>query len=407
MSRPTIRWPGIALRLAAAALLVALGLELGIRLLRPQNAGVRALLYVPRFAPDFEDARSTAELLERSALGFSPFCNFGGYVLNSRGFLTPEYAQEKPAGALRIVALGDSFTFKAGGVPFDRQWTSLLRAELQRRLARPVELIGLGIPGVGPRFERRLFQLEGAALAPDVVLLGLYVGNDLLDEEGTDAAGLRPPGDPLREWLLRHSMLYRIARNLYHVRQGISEAERERQRHLSAAARSAGPAPERGGYEVPGYADAYRDDLELMTESEHLQAIGNFVRLNLPQQRTGFQRTLASVRETLLGLARDVAASGARLVVILIPDELQVDPALLRAAAQRCGAGAEDCDVDQPQREFLEVLAVEGIEHLDLLEDFRRAAAGERLYKPRDTHWNLAGNRLAAARIAAYLAPGT
>jgi hypothetical protein len=38
---------------------------------------------------------------------------------------------------------------------------------------------------------------------------------------------------------------------------------------------------------------------------------------------------------------------------------------------------------------------------VDLLPAFRSAARTTRLYKPRDTHWNIAGNRLAAREIAA------
>ena len=42
----------------------------------------------------------------------------------------------------------------------------------------------------------------------------------------------------------------------------------------------------------------------------------------------------------------------------------------------------------------------EAIPFLDLLPAFVEAGQRTRLYKPRDTHWNLAGNRLAAEVIA-------
>jgi hypothetical protein len=58
-------------------------------------------------------------------------------------------------------------------------------------------------------------------------------------------------------------------------------------------------------------------------------------------------------------------------------------------------------DFDQPNRLLTDALRAAGVRVLDLLPAFRSGA--ERLYKPQDTHWNLAGNRLAAATIAASL----
>ncbi|MBY0278934.1 hypothetical protein K2Z84_26685, partial [Candidatus Binatia bacterium] len=40
---------------------------------------------------------------------------------------------------------------------------------------------------------------------------------------------------------------------------------------------------------------------------------------------------------------------------------------------------------------------------LDLLPASRRASAAGPLYRPRNTHWNGAGNRLAAAELARFL----
>ncbi len=55
-------------------------------------------------------------------------------------------------------------------------------------------------------------------------------------------------------------------------------------------------------------------------------------------------------------------------------------------------------------REHLEAQA---IPFVDLTDAFRRATAAETLYLERDTHWNAAGNRLAAAVLAQYLTEQT
>jgi len=48
-------------------------------------------------------------------------------------------------------------------------------------------------------------------------------------------------------------------------------------------------------------------------------------------------------------------------------------------------------------------LDVAGTPNLDLYPAFAAAAPTQRLYKPFDTRWNIAGNRLAAEQIADFL----
>jgi hypothetical protein len=89
-------------------------------------------------------------------------------------------------------------------------------------------------------------------------------------------------------------------------------------------------------------------------------------------------------------------------VVVLIPDEGQVDRALARRIARRSGFSL---DLDRPQRRLVPWLEDRRIPHLDLLPLFRRRheAGGPRLYRLQDTHWSVAGNRLAGETLADFL----
>ena len=97
---------------------------------------------------------------------------------------------------------------------------------------------------------------------------------------------------------------------------------------------------------------------------------------------------------------RDVA-----LVVIIIPDEFQVNPDLQDAILESLGILREEAMVDfsRPNRKLREELDALEIEYLDLLPAFANASRQARYYKPTDTHWNIAGNELAAELIAEYL----
>lgn len=110
------------------------------------------------------------------------------YAHNSLGFRDVEHAPAKPLDTLRIVALGDSFTY---GVGADFADTYLVRVEqrLNQRPAAPrrVEIIKLGMPRHFPLLERRTLEEVGLRFAPDIVMVAV-LPNDVIDTYIGDAA---------------------------------------------------------------------------------------------------------------------------------------------------------------------------------------------------------------------------
>jgi hypothetical protein len=90
---------------------------------------------------------------------------------------------------------------------------------------------------------------------------------------------------------------------------------------------------------------------------------------------------------------------------VLIPDEEQVNRTLQARVLQLAEARKkpDDFDFTLPNRLLAARLKDQNIEFVDLLDEFARAGSQAVLYKPRDTHWNIAGNRLAAETIAREL----
>jgi hypothetical protein len=95
--------------------------------------------------------------------------------------------------------------------------------------------------------------------------------------------------------------------------------------------------------------------------------------------------------------------NGIQLFIMLIPDELQVNTELQERVQEKLGADKDKLDFDRPNRRLAEELRVRNIRYLDLLEPFRLRSTDVRLYKPRDTHWNIAGNRFAADLLYDFL----
>jgi hypothetical protein len=280
------------------------------------------------------------------------------FHLNSRGFKDVEFTAERRPGQRRLVALGDSFAF--GVVPYEDNFLTRLEALLAAR-GRPAEVLNMGVPGAGVHDYRDLLAAEGFALEPDGVLLCFFLGNDFDPE---------PP--PPRSYVIA------FAQALWNL------STRPEGRLLRRPPEYDDAAPT---FTPEGYERILRRRLGVFDVASPV-----------------FEARLAA---TLAILGQIRAACAARDIVfrvVILPDELQIDSELAARLVPR--GRRQRYDFERPGRRLAEALAAKGVPVLDLLAPFRREGAARRLFKPRDSHWNVAGNALAAERIAEWLALG-
>lgn len=282
--------------------------------------------------------------------------------LNSGGFNDIEYPRARaPHVTYRIVAIGDSFA--AGIVPYHGNYLTLLERELSPDGS--VEVINMGVTGTGPVDYLGLLVKEGLAFAPDLVLVGFFVGNDF-----------ESPGRRAYEY----SYLVTLVRALWQL----SNAR------VPAMATGDGPVIQ-------------------YSEDEPILARDKFLEIEVDRSwiyRTGADRLIpaaARAASHLREMHRAARSAGAEFAVVIIPGEVQIAPALQAEVRRASGTAGDELDFELPNRVIAAELAGHDIAVLDLLPAFREEASRTRLYRLQDTHWNLAGNRLAATRIAAYL----
>ncbi len=90
-------------------------------------------------------------------------------VTNSQGFRGPrEYAKEKPAGVLRVLALGDSFTF-GFGVENDETFPVVLEKKHEN-----LEVINLGVAAYGVDQMLLAFREIGRHYDPDYTFVNIF-----------------------------------------------------------------------------------------------------------------------------------------------------------------------------------------------------------------------------------------
>jgi len=382
-----IRWLQALFITLIIQLLIIIGLlEIGLRLLEPFHHNLRVLLYHPHLLNQYEQINSLEGLLNTRPGGFKPYAKRVGFVLNSRSFRTKEYTDEKLADYYRILAIGDSFTAASGGVPYSQHWPVLLERSFESTVSEKIELIKLGVGGVGPRFELRLWQLEGAKLQADLVILAFCIGNDFTDEQGSVAPR------SFTQWLAEKSYVFRIVRNLYRLK-GVANP-------VEIVESSQTVNNQRGGYETKDYL--YDPNKPTFTRQAFLDVVGSRMSITHHANRVMFKTLLTHLKPVLLWFRDSVVQKNAKFLVMLIPDEYQVYPALLQEAANRLGHQSADYQVDLPQTQLSQFFQAHQIAYLDLLPIFQQHN-NEVLYRLQDTHWNIEGNQLAAKALAEYL----
>jgi hypothetical protein len=141
-------------------------------------AGELLLRFVARVADKERGIRHDAVLGWRMIPGVTrtgPM--WGGELpttLNSAGWRDEEFGPKTP-GRLRIVALGDSFTFGVGADHGTRYTEQL------ERMHPGLEVLNLGMNALGPDQELLVLEHHGLSLEPDVVLCQVFEDNDFTD----------------------------------------------------------------------------------------------------------------------------------------------------------------------------------------------------------------------------------
>jgi lysophospholipase L1-like esterase len=273
-----------------------------------------------------------------------------------------------------IVVIGDSLAF-GQGVADEQAWPALLARSLSHS-----RLVNLGLIGAGPQQYLRLYETFGKPLAPNVLLVGLFLRNDFWDADMFDrwiASGVggnymiwRNYGRPRRiagmrgrlRWnahlMAKESYLFNLLHEVWRVGKSTHQ-----------------PEPT-----VFHLADGTQ--LQLLPGDLASKTLG------AQPERPEFQLVLGALQQ----MHSIATANGTRMLVVLQPSKEEVYLPLLGEAPPDPGA---------PLRQALDGL---GVAYLDLTLPFRQqAAAGERLFFEVDGHPNVAGYALIAELVLAHL----
>jgi len=352
--------------LLCAVMVIQFGLfETGLRL----KGGTEA---APEFQRLFTPDSTLGYRLKAGASARLKTADFDTRItINAAGVRDREVGPKAP-GERRIVVLGDSLVM-AVQVPVEETFTARLE-RLLNGSARPpstYRVINAGVQGYGPVEEYLFHRDVTSALRPDIVILGLYAGNDAVEaaNAGFRLRGGENRGEPDRpgaldrftQWrrrMIRRSLVLQVARL-----------------RITTLFDRFGWRPE----------------------------IDPPLRTYLHDAPPGIDTGLAVTRDVVSRLAALTSSQDARLVLLLLPARFQVDDedyARLKAIVARSGQTLER---DRATERFKAALAGLDVPVLDALPPLREASRQSRVFMESTAHFTPYGHEVMARIVAGFL----
>lgn len=333
MSKRKIRYPICFLKVILTLLISLLLFEFSLRLYQKIN---------PSFIfPDVSYNRFRPK----------PFSEDWNFYLNSKGFKDKEYSLKKPKDVFRILGIGDSFVY--GVVPYKNNFLTLLEDNLNTY--SPNEVINMGIPGFGMPEYYALFKNEGLPYQPDMLCLFFYSGNDFIAEPNNHG-----PFYAFSFLKFLYNITFKYQGPIIHVR------------------------------------SSYNDTQSAFSNKAYLEIVHSSL-LSYQKDNPKTSDHINFVISYFKAIQKLCDKNDIKLFVVLIPSEVQVDTTLQRKVFRKFDSLREqNYDFKMIHLLLGAELTKLDIPYYDLLEVFQQQAIQLSLYRVRDSHWNVAGNKLAA-----------
>jgi len=300
-------------------------------------------------------------------------------------------AFEKEGGLTRVVFIGDSATWGAGVEP-GQAYPAVFRDLEKTRCEADLEVLNAAVIGMTMVGEYRLLADRLVMLQPDVVVLGLFMANDINWNLGNEHLLDESPSVWVRLWgqLRTHSALAHFA----HLR-------------LLAFSADSGAFGGYGGVQPESSVLGLKliDDAGM----HMLDYFGGEIATYKRRYSAPMEHAFVLLQDLLSRFDSLAAAHDFQFVVLVIPTASQIDDRLLMfrwpdpwGTVQRRGydLSEEDLDFQKPLNRVREMCAETGILCIDPTEDLRRLGAARVIIRG-DDHPSPAGHRVLASSLVA------
>lgn len=358
-------------------------LELLLALLSSRSNTIKLYATNPYRQKYLADATNWRDLLDISCCSLEPGSLLNGFVLNSHGFETPDVSYSKPKEIQRLVLIGDSQA--VGYVPYMDNWPRLIERRINDELHQTFQLINLGVYGIGPAVEAKMLEVEGIKYEPDIVLVSFFVGNDY-DDDAYYKQIHEQTRYQIPFWVYE-SKLFSFVRNSLKfgiIRQFLSLEDREINKDFGIY----------DGHIDGQTRDTFTKDFYLNLESQRAEI---FV------QGSRVYDNLDLIKNSILMMKAESEQIGAKFIVLIIPDEMQINPLLFSEIIQLNHWSSKDYDLQLPQKLLKEFFLDQNISFIDPLENWLEDPYSSEYFLPNNSHLNVRGNQSIANIVTPIL----
>lgn len=333
------------------------------------------------------------------------------FQLNSQGMHDTEHPLVKPANTYRILMLGDSFV-EARQVTEPETAHQIMENLLnQSSQDEQYAVISAGVPAWGTGQQLLYYRSQGRRYQPDLVLLMVYLGNDITDNLPVHSVSFggvdyyAPYFSVCNETFDPDSWLY--GPGIEPAVERCSSMRRMVSQSLhglywrSHTYRSLSPLL---NLRQSDFFNKNLPNIHLYVPLEN-----EVFRNDFPRENKLFAYGWKAIFEIIKQLQQEVEADGAELAIVLIDAAEVINLAVLPPEEQ--AARVESMPYlaltrpDLPEKKFREALAGRDIGILNLQPELvgHIREYAQPLYYPIDKHWNRAGNRVVAEILHRWL----
>lgn len=323
-----------------------------------------------------------------------------GYEINSEGFYDDEFKGEE--NTKKIVVIGDSYTF--GVVPLKYNYLKILEDKLD---PKEVEVVNMGIPGNNLVDYYELLKDEGLKYLPDTILICFFSGNDYIippeSKFKPDDKAFKVNVDVHQKYTtniiatnkLEAEFIAKKRLELGHLRKKDEVIKmsysnvNEEKLHL---------------FKFYDYLINYNsvkvnfdkyDDKEASLSKEKFIEIESRRVKKYRNRDTKIKHQINFVIDYFQKINSIGDSIDSKVIFVIQPEELQISKKHQKNITNLELFKNDTFDFYRTNRMLTQKLDSLNLTYIDLLEPFVERGKTTNLYKPRDTHWNIEGNKLA------------
>ncbi len=328
----------------------------------------------------------------------SAICSNGEFRVevrsNSLGFHDHEHTVAPEKNSCRVLFLGDSL-IEAVQVDMEESVTRLTENELREKSKQQIDVLNFASSGAGPSQYLQVLKTLGLNYSPDMVVLWLYLGNDIRNShrslqpsvtmpfhtlDSDEKLVFHPPPAEIPDSSLRKFFggitLFRI------IREAIRETPLQKPFvALGLAAHEGKASWNRKGIPMDWYS----------------------YKIPLDEEWNDAYRTVFAI---LKEVKRILAERDIPLLVAVIPTNLNIEDRWQEALKyHNVEYHADEWDFDMPRRKVLEALHNLDIPVLDLLPSMQKDYQSHGISHSwkKDAHWNQRGHQIASQAVQPYI----